>query len=543
MAVAIAGLIAVAVLNLSPWFTLAAGALPLVHYHLRYLGPLAKAGLSQAAIDSVYYFGFLITIVALGISAVSVAISGAAANVNTVVYQFGVGLFATGYAVVARMHLASLVSPVDAISSEAIMDRYVKRSLDLVDNVEAAVVRFSEFSQTVMTKTSEVTATASNSAEKSMLDVTRVFENEMKSTLASAREGLTEIKNMAADTSFVSARKELTESIRATLEVSTELNKALAEFATLAKQAAIASQQSINLTRSLDDSLGHAQKNFSQFSDESGPLVKSGLAMSSASTAISGVVEALGTTFSQIKSLGEDVVSTGPAFKSMRTLAKKTSDQLDALAGVSENLDGALERIAGTAAAMGNLADELSRVGAVLPALSLSIETLGTRFTSAGDGTLRLEQQLSGMPDRIHQIQTVGVSIEELGTHMHAALSRVAEGVTAASHSAQTLSNSSSGANKAIDGASLLLDQASDLGATVASLRTHIENFTGSIEAAQKVIGEASTGIHRTISSSSSALETDLKRSSEAATLLVDRLVQVADIVIERTQERQRSST
>ena len=36
----------------------------------------------------------LVTVAALGISAVSIARAGAASNLNTVVYQFGIGLFA-----------------------------------------------------------------------------------------------------------------------------------------------------------------------------------------------------------------------------------------------------------------------------------------------------------------------------------------------------------------------------------------------------------------------------------------------------------------
>jgi hypothetical protein len=166
MLISVLLLAATTFLHLPPWVALICGAAPLSYYHLGFLAPRAKSGLNQAAIDSVYYFGFLVTIAALGVSAVTVALNGAAANVNTVVYQFGVGLFATGYAVVARMHLSSLASPLDAVSPEAIMDRYIKRSLDMVDNVDTAVVRLSDFSQTVMTKTSEVTEAARNTAEK-----------------------------------------------------------------------------------------------------------------------------------------------------------------------------------------------------------------------------------------------------------------------------------------------------------------------------------------------------------------------------------------
>src|SRR4051812_10893948 len=60
---------------LDRWVAVVLALAPLVYYHLFYLLPRAKQGLSQGAIDSVYYFGFLITVAALGVSAISVATS------------------------------------------------------------------------------------------------------------------------------------------------------------------------------------------------------------------------------------------------------------------------------------------------------------------------------------------------------------------------------------------------------------------------------------------------------------------------------------
>ena len=164
-------LIATNAMHIGPWAALASGITPLVYYHWFYLSPRAKKGLSQSAIDSVYYFGFLVTLAALGISAVAIATSGAATNINTVVFQFGVGVFATGYAVIARMHLSSISSMQSTDSIEVIMDRYVKRSLELVENVEMAVVRTADFSNIVVSKTTEVTENARISAEKVLIHV------------------------------------------------------------------------------------------------------------------------------------------------------------------------------------------------------------------------------------------------------------------------------------------------------------------------------------------------------------------------------------
>src|SRR6185369_2077168 len=111
-------LVAATYLQLPPWAGMLGGGLPLAYYHLGYLLPRARKGLSHAAIDSVYYFGFLVTIAALGVSAVSLAVTGGKAPLNNIAFQFGLGLLATGYAVLARMHLTSITTYVDEGSPE-----------------------------------------------------------------------------------------------------------------------------------------------------------------------------------------------------------------------------------------------------------------------------------------------------------------------------------------------------------------------------------------------------------------------------------------
>src|SRR5437762_2216975 len=48
-----------------PWLAITFAIAPLAYYHLFYLARRARKGLSAAAIDSVYYFGFLVTVAAL----------------------------------------------------------------------------------------------------------------------------------------------------------------------------------------------------------------------------------------------------------------------------------------------------------------------------------------------------------------------------------------------------------------------------------------------------------------------------------------------
>ena len=84
MLISVSLLAATAFLHLPPWVALVCSVAPLTYYHLGFLAPRAKKGLNQAAIDSVYYYGFLVTIAALGVSAVTVALNGAAAFLTTI---------------------------------------------------------------------------------------------------------------------------------------------------------------------------------------------------------------------------------------------------------------------------------------------------------------------------------------------------------------------------------------------------------------------------------------------------------------------------
>jgi len=201
--------VATLVMKLPPWGAMVISSIPLLWYHMGYLAPRASQGLPQAAIDSVYYFGFLVTIAALGVSAVSLAMSGGSEPINNIAYQFGLGLLATGYAVLARMHLASVARSLDETTAEVVMDKYVQRSRELVMNVELASSQFVELSRNLMAKTNEAVDSSRLSAEKSMLEVARLFDEQLRGTLASANQGLAELRGMMSEATFAQEREEL----------------------------------------------------------------------------------------------------------------------------------------------------------------------------------------------------------------------------------------------------------------------------------------------------------------------------------------------
>lgn len=99
------------------WISLAAGLFPLAAYHVILF---RKHILSPTEVDSIYYFGFLVTVITLVSTAISIGLSNKPVELRWVLLQFGLGLVATGYALFARLHLlakSSMEAEVDVVAS------------------------------------------------------------------------------------------------------------------------------------------------------------------------------------------------------------------------------------------------------------------------------------------------------------------------------------------------------------------------------------------------------------------------------------------
>nr|WP_217346333.1 hypothetical protein [Noviherbaspirillum sp. L7-7A]MBV0880740.1 hypothetical protein [Noviherbaspirillum sp. L7-7A] len=536
-------LVGATVFKLSPFATMAGGVVPLVYYHIFYLRPQAKTGLSQTAIDSVYYFGFLVTVAALGISAIVIANNEGAENLKTVVYQFGVGLFATGYAVVARMHLSSISTMVDEASPEAILDRYVKRSIELVNNVEMASEQLTAFSTNLMKKTAEVTEVAHTTLEKAMLDAASEFKQEMKATLETARDSLTTIRGLVSDTSFIAEREELTRSLKSTVEAATSLNKALAELALKSREGAQATQQTILTSAGLDENLRKLSSQIDMLGGNDGIFSKSSESVRLASDAFAECNQKMATAVLGLTDVAKVVTDTGPTFKNMRTLTQKAAEQLEGLASASSKLDVAVTNISDAATASDSLAIGMHKMAASLSPLTTNTQSLTTSlvplttnanalaisFQSASVGADRLQQELTTLPKQVTALKDIG---EEVADSLDQICEIIEEAVA---HSKQLSANTSESA-KTIDAAGKFVSSADSLEKSISSLRQLFNGLSDSVVTTQTLLSDSSNGIKTSITRSTEALEADVARSSKAVSLLTDKLVQVAQNIIDRTK-------
>jgi hypothetical protein len=163
-------------LTIPPYIPFAAALAPLLWYHIVYLRPKAADGIGQPAIDSVYYYGFLVTVGALGSTALGLWMHGIGDSLTTVALQFGLGLLATGYAVWARIDLTSASKLLDETDLEEIMNRYIERSRQLIDNADLTASAFAALEKTVLNQMTELNEAIATKAQEAMFGAVDEFK-------------------------------------------------------------------------------------------------------------------------------------------------------------------------------------------------------------------------------------------------------------------------------------------------------------------------------------------------------------------------------
>jgi putative lipoic acid-binding regulatory protein len=258
-------------------------------------------------------------------------------------------------------------------------------------------------------------------------------------------------------------------------------------------------------------------------------LVKSGESIRSASEVIAACNVSMANAAVGLSDIVNVVADTGPTFKNMRVLTKKASEQLDGLASASEKLDVAANGIANAAIASDSLAVGMNKITAALSPLQINTETLTARLASVSVVSESLEQQLSILPQHATTLKVMGEEVAD-------SLDQICEIIEDAVKHAQKLNANTSESSKAMEAATKLLTAADTMQNSVFSLHQKFNGLSDSVLAAQKALSDSSIDIKTSIARSTEALEADVNRSAKAASLLTERLVQVAQNIIDRTR-------
>jgi HAMP domain-containing protein len=165
---------------------------PLVYYFYTLDQRARTESLSQTAIDSVYYFGFIITIFALAASVFRVYFLGFGNDLVGIVGHFAVGLLATGLALLFRMLLTARTEALNAKDLGESIEDYIRRVNDVVTSVEASAANFEGLAQSLQDRTEKVISAAHLSFSTSLTESSRVFQEQIKQIIGKAEEAVQE---------------------------------------------------------------------------------------------------------------------------------------------------------------------------------------------------------------------------------------------------------------------------------------------------------------------------------------------------------------
>jgi hypothetical protein len=213
--------------SLPPVAAFTGALVPLIWYHTMFLRPRTADGLPQLAIDSVYYYGFLITIGALGTTALDLSLNGIGEDFAPVAFQFGLGLLATGYAVWARVHLTASTRILDEEELRTIMSRQIAQSRELLANVELASSSFESYATTLLQRSEQFAADAEARSRASIDAAIKAFGDGIAAMSEQGQVALADLRGIVNDVTFGSEREALRNSVSAMVETVTELSQSL----------------------------------------------------------------------------------------------------------------------------------------------------------------------------------------------------------------------------------------------------------------------------------------------------------------------------
>lgn len=213
-----------------PGFVSLFALLPLVAYHFYLAGWLAflfqpREIPGDAEIDSVYYIGFLITVMELAASAV-ILFRDPAAGAQPILIRFSVGLIATGYAVVARLHLQSKF-PASEVSSDAAWQGYGTRAAALLADLELAVLKVREFQRAVEREALSGAQRLEVSLQETAANSARMFAEELKRGSEGALASVEALHALLTDDAAKKGRDQLGQQLESAVTATDKMVRSL----------------------------------------------------------------------------------------------------------------------------------------------------------------------------------------------------------------------------------------------------------------------------------------------------------------------------
>ena len=379
MLISAIGLLSGVAFSLPPYLPLLFGLAPLIWYHLGYLRRHAGEGISQPAVDSVYYFGFLITIGALGATALRLGIYGVEGSFAAVAMQFGLGLLATGYAVWARIHLTASSKLLDEANLEEAMNRYVERSRELVSNVEMASSSFKAYADTVLTNTEAFAQRVHADTTTEIKSAAQLFRDSILGLSEEGKLALQSLRAVVNDVTFGSEREELRRSVSAMTTTVTALTSSLEELKASSQAGASIVGDFAGGLAAVSKGATDAAQGLGELGDRNGILPK--------------VINALQDSRTQFEQLNLSVDVAGASATKFSDSITGTTSAADAFGANSKQAVQSMHKVAAT----------LEKIAS----FAASIENLEGRLQTLGNVSDKSDASLTGMVGKIDELKEV----------------------------------------------------------------------------------------------------------------------------------------
>lgn len=473
---------------------------PLLIYHWGVLARRSRGTLSQQEVDSVYYFGFLITIASLAAGVYFFQQAGSeptSEDVKSLMRQFAVGIAATAYAVFARMHLASRSAGSDVRDPQELLNAQVLQVQDILQHMSAVSVAAMALTQSLDSARDQVLKQSAKQMADALNEVTRQFSAHLSESLMSLNAISQQVRTTLGTVNELTVEQAIPRALR---ELSSA-SKALSENTLAAASASLEAATAISMVgqefRGMQGAIASGRAGMAALEDVATSLKAFDAATASSAEAVTGNAAEIIRITGELRDVG-DAVSTAP--RTMKRLAdqvERTAEGMDFLAGVAAKLDDAANGLGRAAGSADSLLAGLDGIARVAPGVASGLEEVraGTEDTTKVMGALTKSMQSAGTA--VSRLEIAAGSLEQ-GNAGLAQLARES---------------------------AVLASGLSKLTAQIAESQRELTGATGQVTAAA--------------ATSAAALKRDLESATESASLVSQRLVTLVNTIIEQTNRQQ----
>jgi len=399
------------------------GALvPLIWYHTMFLRPRAADGLPQPAIDSVYYYGFLITIGALGATAVNLSLHGIGDDFAPVAFQFGLGLLATGYAVWARVHLTASTKILDEEELRLIMSQQIAQSRELLSNVELASSSFEAYASTLLQRTEQFAADAEARTRSSIDAAIKAFSDGVAAMSEQGQVALADLRGVVNDVTFGAEREALRNSVTSMVETVTELSQSLDRLRSSSSAGAGSVGEFAGSLERVNAGAATAAERLEPLGREDGVVARFDQAMRGGGERAAEFTTAAAGAAAAMNAVGEAGTGGRQGLDSIGRKATLTANKMDALGE-------ALDAVAASGGEVGETTSRLTLLSDAAEAGSAGLRQVQAQLDALRTTAGSLDAVLGGVTGELERViasgaTTIEAAIDRFASTIEAARSR-----------------------------------------------------------------------------------------------------------------------